>query len=38
MEGCGIDVFATVRNAGWTIDVVRDRGDAYRFFALVLVD
>ena len=38
MEGCGIDVFATVRNAGWTIDVVRERGDAYRFFALVLVD
>ena len=38
MEGCGIDVFATVRNAGRTIDVVRDEGDEYRFFALVLVD
>jgi predicted metal-binding protein len=37
MEGCGIDVFTTVRNAGWTIDVVRERSDAYRFFALVLV-
>lgn len=38
MEGCGIDVFTTVRNAGRTIDVVRDRDDEYRFFALVLVD
>jgi predicted metal-binding protein len=38
MEGCGVDVFATVRNAGRTIDVVRDEGDEYRFFALVLVD
>jgi predicted metal-binding protein len=38
MEGCGIDVFATVRNAGWQIDVVRDRDDKYSYFALVLVD
>ena len=38
MEGCGIDVFTTVRNAGRTIDVVRDEDDEYRFFALVLVD
>jgi len=38
MESCGIDVFGTVRNAGWEIDVVRDRDDQYRFFALVLVD
>ena len=38
MEGCGVDVFTTVRNAGWTIEVVQDEGDAYRFFALVLVD
>jgi predicted metal-binding protein len=38
MEGCGVDVFATVRNAGRTIDVVRDEGDEYRYFALVLVD
>jgi len=27
-----------VRNAGWTIDVVQDEDDAYRFFALVLID
>ena len=38
LEGCGIDVFTTVRNAGWTIEVVQDEGDEYRFFALVLVD
>ena len=38
MEGCGIDVFTTVRNAGRTIEVVQDEGDEYRFFALVLVD
>jgi predicted metal-binding protein len=38
MEGCGIDVFSTVRNAGWEIEVVRDEDDAYSFFALVLVD
>jgi predicted metal-binding protein len=38
MEACGIDVFATVRNAGWEIDVVRDKNEPYRRFAVVLVD
>ena len=38
MEGCGIDVFTTVRNTGWELDVVQDEGDEYSFFALVLVD
>ncbi len=38
LEACGIDVFATVRAAGWEIEVVRDHDDPYRFFALVLVD
>jgi len=38
MEACGIDVFATVRAAGWEIEVVRDGRDEYRFFALVLID
>jgi predicted metal-binding protein len=38
MEGCGLDVFATVRNAGRAIDVVRTETDPYRFFALVLVE
>ena len=38
MEGCGIDVYTTVRNAGWELEVVQDEGDEYSFFALVLVD
>ena len=38
MEGCGVDVYATARNAGRTIEVVRTREDGYRFFALLLVD
>jgi predicted metal-binding protein len=38
MEGCGVDVFTTVRNADWEIDVVKTRDDVYRYFALVLVD
>lgn len=38
MEGCGVDVFTTVRAAGWEIEVVRSRDDEFRFFALVLVD
>jgi len=38
MEGCGLDVYATARNAGRHIDVVRTRDDEYRFFALLLVD
>lgn len=38
MEGCGVDVFATVRRAGWRIEVVTDEGDEYSYFALVLVD
>jgi predicted metal-binding protein len=37
MEGCGIDVFTTVRNAGWQIEPVRTKNDEYRYFALVLV-
>jgi predicted metal-binding protein len=38
MEACGIDVFSTVRGAGWTIDVVRTHRDTAHFFGLVLVD
>jgi predicted metal-binding protein len=38
MEGCGVDVFATVRNAGWQLDTVKTRADPYQFFACVLVD
>jgi predicted metal-binding protein len=38
MEGCGLDVYATARNAGRRIEVVRTRDAEYRFFALVLVE
>lgn len=38
MEGCGVDVFSTVRNAGWQIEVVREHDDEYQYFALVLVE
>ena len=38
MEACGIDVFATVRNHGLAIDVVRSREDPARYFGVVLVE
>ena len=38
MEACGIDVFSTVRAAGWRIQVVRSRAETPRFFGLLLVD
>jgi predicted metal-binding protein len=38
MESCGIDVFATAREHGFTINVVRDRKDAQHYFGLVLID
>jgi len=38
MEGCGIDVFATVRQHGFTIEVVRTRRDPQHYYGLVLVE
>ncbi|NLF31919.1 MAG: DUF2284 domain-containing protein [Planctomycetes bacterium] len=38
MESCGIDVYATVRKHGFTIDVVRDHDDEQHYFGLLLVD
>lgn len=38
MEACGIDVFATARAHGFTIDVVRTRDDPQRYYGLVLID
>ena len=34
---CHIDVFATVRRHGFTIEVVRDRSDCQHYFGLVLI-
>ena len=38
MEACGIDVFATARRHGFTIDVVRDHSDPQHYFGLVLIE
>lgn len=38
MEGCGIDVFATVRNNGFEIDTVRNKNAEHDYFGLVLFE
>jgi predicted metal-binding protein len=38
MESCGIDVFATARNAGFPIRVVTDRADAQNCYGLLLLE
>jgi len=38
MEACGIDVYATARNNGFTIDVVRTCDDPQHYFGLVLIE
>ncbi|MBU1199344.1 MAG: DUF2284 domain-containing protein [Nanoarchaeota archaeon] len=38
MEACGIDVFQTVRKAGYDIDVVRKEGECFKNFTLLLLD
>jgi len=38
LESCGIDVFATSRDHGFTINVVRDYDDVQHYFGLVLID
>ena len=38
MEACGIDVYATARKHGFTINVVRTRKDPQHYFGLVLIE
>ncbi len=38
MEACGIDVFTTVRRAGFPIEVVRNKKQCPNYYGLVLVD
>ena len=38
MEACGIDVFPTVRKAGFPIEVVRTRRQCPNYYGLILVD
>lgn len=37
MEACGIDVYTTVRNAGFNLNVVKSRDEQANFFGLLLV-
>ncbi len=37
-EGVGIDVYATARDHGFTINVVRDHTDPQHYYGLVLID
>jgi predicted metal-binding protein len=38
MEACGIDVFSTVRNNGFTINTVKSLQDKASYFGLVLIE
>lgn len=38
MEACGIDVFSTVKNLGFPIEVVRTRRQCPNYYGLILVD
>lgn len=38
MEGAGIDVFKTVRQAGFDIDVLKEKNDFVTYFALLLLE
>jgi predicted metal-binding protein len=38
MEACGIDVYTTVRQAGWEIEVVQMLEAPFRLFGLVLME
>ena len=38
LGACGVDAFATAAAAGVSMQVVRERGDAYRLLGLVLLD
>lgn len=38
MEGCGIDVYATVRANGFPIEVVRDRSSVPNRYGLILIE
>lgn len=38
MEGCGIDVFQTARNNGFSIKPLRERCEEHNYFGLILVE
>jgi hypothetical protein len=38
MEACGIDVFETLQNAGYTPKVLKDYSEKVELFGLILLD
>jgi predicted metal-binding protein len=38
MEGCCIDVYATARNNGFQIHVLKDRDDSRNYFGLLMIE
>lgn len=38
MEACGIDVYATVRNNGYPVDVLNDSSGDENWYGLILID
>lgn len=38
MEACGIDVFSTVKKAGFPIEVIRTKSQCPNFYGLILID
>jgi len=38
LEACGVDVFSTVHNAGWRIEVVPTLDSPYSLFGMVLIE
>jgi predicted metal-binding protein len=38
MEACGVDVYATARNNGYPIEVLKDKSCEGNYFSLVLID
>jgi hypothetical protein len=38
MEACGLDVYTTVHQAGWEIEVVETQEAPFRLFGLVLME
>jgi len=38
MEACGIDVFATVKRAGYQISILKGKNSEFTYFGMVLID
>lgn len=38
MESCGIDVYTTVKNAGWSLEPVMEKGNYIKYVGLLMVE